>query len=46
VTTIQPSASDPFGPAAAADPELYVDSVRAPGPVCPLGDGHIFLITE
>jgi cytochrome P450 len=46
VTTIPPSISDPFGPAAAADPEHYVDSVRAPGPVCPLGDDHTFLITE
>jgi cytochrome P450 len=38
--------SDPFGSAAAADPEQYVDSVRAPGPVCPLGDDHTFLITD
>jgi cytochrome P450 len=45
VTTIRPPVSDPFGPAAAADPEQYVDSVRAPGPVCPLGDDHTFLIT-
>jgi cytochrome P450 len=46
VSTMLPSISDPFGPAAAADPEHYVDSVRAPGPVCPLGDDHTFLITE
>jgi cytochrome P450 len=45
VTTIRPPVSDPFGPAAAADPDQYVDVIRAAGPVCPLGDDHTFLLT-